>query len=336
MSSSGREDEFRGLFAMEAEQRLDALASQLLALEETGGDPELVASIFREAHTLKGAAAVVGLDEFSGVAHAMETVLEQLRSGDRLATPVLIDGVLAAVDGLRVMLPAVLAGDDQTEVAAPLIAALAALAEHRTDLATSVDLAEPADDEEPIPPTPAAAPTAAEATAPAPAAAPPTAAAPAAGRADAETVRVPLSRLDELIRLVGESAAAHLRVGRMIRDRLEIDPTTLDEVRELSRILNELQERAMRARMVPVVTITDVLQRAVREVARTTGKEVRWEVRGEDTELDRGVLQQLSDPLLHLVRNAVDHGIELPEERAALGKPEAAVVRFHAMQLGSR
>jgi two-component system chemotaxis sensor kinase CheA len=81
--------------------------------------------------------------------------------------------------------------------------------------------------------------------------------------------------------------------------------------------------------------MTDVLQRAVRDVARSTGKDVRWETRGEDTELDRGVLAQLSDPLLHLVRNAVDHGIESPDERVAAGKPEQAVVRLHAMQLGS-
>ncbi|MEA3019182.1 MAG: two-component system, chemotaxis family, sensor kinase CheA [Actinomycetota bacterium] len=315
MSSTGQEDEFRALFAMEAEQRLDALAGQLLALEEAGSDADLVASIFREAHTLKGAAAVVGLDPFSDVAHAMEDLLEQLRAGSRMVTPALIDGVLAAVDGLRVMLPAVLAGDDQSDVARALVLALHALAEPGSREAAT-DAAEE---------TPSATGAAAQ----------PAAAGPTRSHADAETVRVPLARLDELIRLVGESAAAHLRVGRMIRERLEVDPTTLDEVRELSRILNELQERAMRARMVPVVTITDVLHRAVREVARATGKDVRWEVRGEDTELDRGVLQQLGDPLLHLVRNAVDHGIESAADRVAAGKPEQATVRFHAMQLGS-
>jgi two-component system chemotaxis sensor kinase CheA len=137
------------------------------------------------------------------------------------------------------------------------------------------------------------------------------------------------------VRLVGESASANLRFGRLLSERLGVDPAAIDEVRDLSRVLNDLQERTMRVRMVPVATITDGLQRAVRDVARSTGKDVRWEVRGEDTELDRGVLQQLSDPLLHLVRNAVDHGIESPGERAAVGKPEQAVVRLHAMQLGS-
>ena len=319
---AGRNDEFLVLFGQEAEQRLADLAAQLLALEQAGNDADLVASIFREAHTLKGAAAVVGLDPFGRVAHAMEDLLEQLRSGTRMATPALIDGLLVAVDGLAAMLPRAIAGDDCTTVGRELEAGLQALAitTDEADDGDAPDEGAPSDDS-PLPAT----------------AEPATPAAPSATRAasDNEAVRVPLARLDDLIRLVGESAAAHLRVGRMIGQRLEVDPTTIDEVRELSRLLNDLQERAMRARMVPVVTITDVLQRAVRDVARVTGKDVQWEVRGEDTELDRGVLQQLSDPLLHLVRNAVDHGIEPADERIAAGKPAQATVRFHAMQLGS-
>ncbi|MEY2478355.1 MAG: two-component system, chemotaxis family, sensor kinase CheA [Actinomycetota bacterium] len=318
--TTGRDDEFIALFAQEAEQRLADLTTHLLALEQAGNDPELVSSIFREAHTLKGGAAVVGLDSFSHVAHAMEDLLEQLRSGERMATPALIDGVLAAVDGLQAMLPLAIEGGDYSAQAADLVRVLRAL------VATSDEAAAPQDADETGTPEVEDVPGDGEGQA---------AATVRHVSVDLEAVRVPLSRLDELIRLVGESAAAHLRVGRMISQRLETDPSTIDEVRELSRLLNELQERAMRARMVPVVTITDMLQRAVRDVARTTGKDVRWEVRGEDTELDRGVLQQLGDPLLHLVRNAVDHGIEPAEERRAAGKPVQATVRFHAMQLGS-
>ncbi|HET9770201.1 MAG TPA: response regulator, partial [Acidimicrobiia bacterium] len=152
---------------------------------------------------------------------------------------------------------------------------------------------------------------------------------------DAEIARVPLGRLDELVRLVGESAAAQLRIGRMLTDRFGTDPASLPEYRDLSRALNDLQERTMRARMVPVSTVTDTLQRAVRDVARAGGKHVHFDVRGDDTELDRGVLQQLGDALLHLVRNAVDHGLESAAEREAAGKPAEGTVRLHAMQLGS-
>ena len=152
---------------------------------------------------------------------------------------------------------------------------------------------------------------------------------------DGERIMVPVGRLDELVRLVGESAAAHLRIGRMLGERLAVDPATISEFRDLSRVLNDLQERTMHARMVPVATITDQLHRAARDLSRSLGKQVRWDVRGEDTELDRGVLQQLADPLLHLVRNAVDHGVETPEERVAAGKEPHATVGLHAMQLGS-
>ncbi|HWW53725.1 MAG TPA: hybrid sensor histidine kinase/response regulator [Acidimicrobiales bacterium] len=342
MSATGHEDEFRLLFAQEAEERLANLGRQLLELEQDASDPELIASIFREAHTLKGAAAVVGLEEVGVVAHAMEDLLEQLRAGERLATPALIDAVLAAVDGLEEMLPGVLAGEDRMAAARTLEARLRQLTEagHHSappeeDTASStVDQDRPAEDAVTTD-DPREDPAGEEPGRGEPVADPPVPTRRAQAVIDAETVRVPLARLDELVRLVGESAAAHLRVGRMVGERLGVDPGAVDEVRELSRVLNELQEKAMRARMVPVATMTDVLQRAVREVARSTGKNVRWEARGEDTELDRGVLAQLSDPLLHLVRNAVDHGIESPAEREAAGKPEQAVVRLHAMQLGS-
>ena len=104
---------------------------------------------------------------------------------------------------------------------------------------------------------------------------------------------VPTERLDELTRMVGESASAHLRVGRMLKDRFGVDPASSPEYNELSRSLNGLQDRAMRTRMVPVATITDKLQRAVRDLARGQGKQIRWDARGTDTELDRGVLNQL-------------------------------------------
>jgi two-component system chemotaxis sensor kinase CheA len=304
---TGQEARFRELFAEEAAGRLETLGGLLLQLETAADDPELVASVFREAHTLKGAAAVVGLDEVSRVAHAMEEVLEELRGGRRRATPALVDALLRAVDGMRELIPAVLAGDDRAARATELATALQAIAR-----------AEPA-------PEPAAA-----AAPPAP---PPEPAVPLPGAR--ETIRVPVERLDELVRLVGEAAAANLRVGRLLGERLGVDPAGVPELHELSRILGDLQQRTMRARMVPFATIVEPLRRAARDLARALGKQVAWEVRGQETELDRRVLDQVADPLLHLVRNAVDHGIEPPAEREAAGKPPAGAVRVHAMQLGS-
>jgi two-component system, chemotaxis family, sensor kinase CheA len=326
---SGHEAEFRLLFAQEAEMRLARLTEQLLQLETSGSDPELVASIFREAHTLKGAAAVVGIDEASFVAHALEDLLEEVRSGERAPTSDLVDAALVAVDALGAMIPRLLQGDDCHDEAAAVAEQLRAYAAGTVADDPQGAAAGPASGVDSV----AAAVAQLVSNEPRAPSAPP---APAPGaRPEMETVMVPVTRLDELVRLVGESAAAHLHLGRMLGERLAVEPSTVAEFRDLSRVLNDLQERTMRARMVPVSTITDQLHRAVRDISRTLGKSVEWEVRGGDTELDRSVLQQLADPLLHLVRNAVDHGIETPAERLAAGKAEAATVRLHAMQLGS-
>jgi two-component system chemotaxis sensor kinase CheA len=172
----------------------------------------------------------------------------------------------------------------------------------------------------------AAEPEAAPPRAPLP---PPPAATPAG-----EAIPVPVASLDDLVRLVGESAAALLRIGRLIEDELGDEPGNVDEYRELSHVLSELRERTMRARMVSVATIAGPLRRGVRDISRSTGKRVRWELLGEQTVLDRHVLEQLREPLVALVRNAVDHGIEAPDERVAQGKPREGVVRVHATQAG--
>lgn len=304
MSAAGQEQELRVLFAQEAEQRLARLDRELLELERVGGGDELISSIFRDAHTLKGSAAVVGLDDVARVAHAMESLLEQVRTGTREATSGLIDALLAAADGLREMIPAAIRGDDRSSSADAL--------ERRLLAATT---------EDPAPPPLLVEP-------------PPTAIA-EARRREQDAMLVPVRRLDKLVRLVGESEAARLRLGRTLAAEAGLDPEKSTEFRDLSLVLTELQKSTIRTRMVPISTITDHLQRAVRDLSHSLGKSVRWEVAGADTELDRSVLQQLADPLLHLVRNAVDHGLETPDERRAAGKPAQGMLALHAVQAGS-
>jgi two-component system, chemotaxis family, sensor kinase CheA len=144
-----------------------------------------------------------------------------------------------------------------------------------------------------------------------------------------------VQRLDELVRLVGEASAAALRVGRLVTDELGVAPTGVPELHDLTRVLESLQERTLQARMVPFATVAEPLRRAGRDLARSLGKAVELELRGQDTELDRGVLERIADPLLHLVRNAIDHGIEPPEARLSAGKPPRGTVKVHATQLGS-
>jgi two-component system chemotaxis sensor kinase CheA len=147
---------------------------------------------------------------------------------------------------------------------------------------------------------------------------------------------VPVTRIDELSRLVGEASAAQLRVGHVFGSELNMDPDKITEYRELTKVINQLQEATERTRMVPIGTLAPMLHRTVRDAARAAGKNVRWEVIGEDIEVDRGVLEELVSPLLHLVRNSVGHGVESPEQRLAAGKPEQAVIRLHSSQLGSK
>jgi two-component system chemotaxis sensor kinase CheA len=368
---TGHEDEFRRLFEQEAGTRLSALAERAMELEASREDPALVAEMFRDAHTLKGGAAVVGFGEVASVVHELEQLLEELRSGARRPDGALVDGVLAAVDAVREMVERAMRGLGAGAAAGAALAAIAAARGERAaperpaeaaraagddpvplrtpsapegSPAPPVALDEPVQRRAPVEPQapPSSRPDEAAGSEP-PAATPrarPLTAVPAApagppGRPAGDAIPVPVARLDELVRLVGESAAALLRIGGLLGERIGDDPGALDEYRELARVLQELQERTMRARMVSVATIAGPLRRAVRDIARASGKQVRWELAGEDTELDRHVLEQLREPLVALVRNATDHGIEPPAERAARGKPAEGVVRLHARQIGA-
>ena len=299
------------------------MTSGLLALEAEPGNPSPIDGVFREAHTLKGGAGLVGLHQVSHLCHRLEDLLEELRLGRRVATPRLTDSLLKAVDGLGRLIAGAAAGAEEKLEIDAIDSALAAISETGPTA-------------EPIP-APSGVPGAAEPLSPSkpPAAKPEPDPAFHAPALDTGTLQVPIERMDKLIRLVGEAAAAHLAIGHMLGTELRRDPDTINHYRDLTRILNQLQDVTMRTRMVPVGALSPSLRRAVREIARTTGKDVKWEVRGEDSEVDRGVLDHLVDPLLHLVRNAIVHGVESPEARFAAGKPAQAVVRLHAAQIGS-
>jgi two-component system chemotaxis sensor kinase CheA len=314
------QDRFVELFADEAETRLRRISEQVLTLE-AGASADVVAAILRDAHSLKGAAAVVGLTDVSAVAHHLEDVLEPYRDGGDKPPASMIDRLLYVVDGLQGLLPSIRRRENTEAVTADLV-------DHLESMPASPPTAT-APSPNPAPVVAAEAVVAAATVVSAPVV--PATPAPS----PSEMIELPASRVDEIVRSVGESAATNLRLGRVIGEHLDRDPESLSEYRDLTRSIRQLHEKAVHARMVPVGSITGRLHRAVRDVARANDKHVDWEVVGDDTELDRAVLQQLTDPLLHIVRNAVDHGIESVDERRALGKPERAVVRFVAQQIGS-
>ena len=305
---------------------------------------------------MKGAAGMVGMMRVSRLAHRLEDLLVELRAGSRQTTPELTDSMLLVVDGLsrlvlspssaeqdasdeaameRLLPPLLIpqTGAPQIEVApvlplVPLVPVVAVV-----PVVVAADVAS-------SPPGSLTLSNGGEREAPAPSAtARPPRARPAnidAQREVAATLEVPVARIDELNRLVGEASAAQLRVGHVFGSELHLDPDAITEYRELTKVINQLQEVTERTRMVPVGTLEPILHRTVRDVARATGKNVRWEVIGEGIEVDRGVLEELVSPLLHLVRNSVGHGVEMPAVRVAAGKPEQAVVRLEAHQVGSK
>lgn len=282
------------LFEQEARERLESLASLLLEVEAVGVNDALIGSLFREAHTLKGAANIVGLTRLGAEAHALEDLFDGVRTGRVTVTPEVIDEMLAAVDRLC----ALTGFEDEEEP------------DH------GGDHADPVGDEDDDGLVDEAAPS--------------------FGGIRQETARVAVDRLDDLVRLAGESVAAHLRLAELVRGELHVDPYVLPEMRAMSRLLADLQEGALRARMLPLGAAEPALRRAVRDLGRQTGKEVSLEFRGADTELDRNVHERLVDALVHIVRNAVGHGLEQPEERVASGKRPAGAIVVHAMQLGPR
>ncbi len=322
-----------------------------MALEVAPDDQAAIDGILREAHTMKGAAGMVGMMRVSRLAHRLEDLLVELRSGTRRSTPELTDSMLLVVDGLGRLIasPASAEQDASDELAMERLLPTPAIG--GSELPIPVASIPP-----PAPAIPVAAPDVPVSVPVSQveiAVAPPVVsrlplAAPVGGdeyRAPAAvdrktvetaTLDVPVARIDELNRLVGEVSAAQLRVGHVFGSELQRNPDAITEYRELTKVINQLQEVTERTRMVPVGTLEAILHRTVRDTARSLGKKVRWELVGEDIEVDRGVLEQLVSPLLHLVRNSIGHGIELPAERLAVGKREEALVRLHATQVGSK
>ncbi|MDQ1437556.1 MAG: two-component system, chemotaxis family, sensor kinase CheA [Acidimicrobiaceae bacterium] len=296
------------LFVDEAETRLARLADELLRLEDAGPvQADLVDSVFRDAHTLKGTAGMMGYSGFAQVAHHMEDLLHQVREGTLAPGPALVDGLLAGVDGMRRHLHDMVAGPVDESVWAEVQARVVAAGEHAAG-------------EGPIevpPPVAAAALVM-----------------PAAAVADVAVARVPVARMDAIDRLAGEAGVSHTRLVGDLAEALGPGATLPREAQRLGHVLAELRARTTEARMVPVATVLEPVRRAVRDIARSQGKVVRFEAEGEETELDRAVLDRLADAVGHLVRNAVDHGVEPPAERVAAGKSAQAVVRVTARQQG--
>jgi two-component system chemotaxis sensor kinase CheA len=290
--------EFLELFRDEANERLDNMVDVLLALEAGRAAPDALDELFRDAHTIKGGAGMLGLEDVRTLAHAVEDVLESARSAGDFP-PQLADPLLRAADALRLQV----AGDGTGEVAPSLLDELAARR------AAVVGGEAPAG--------------AAEASQP------PTAA------AEPRAIRVSPQKIDRLLDLVGETVLHRRRLEHVIGgERIAADESVSDELDLGARLFDELKDAAILMRTLPISTITASLPRAVRDIAAAEGKEVELVVTGEETELDRVILESLSEPLVHLLRNAIGHGLETAAERKRAGKPPRGTVLLSAEQRG--
>lgn len=325
------DDELVEAFLEESNENLNQLDLDLVALEDNPQDPELLARIFRTIHTIKGTCGFLGFGNLEGLSHAGEDLLARLRSGEVILDEAITTSLLSLVDEVRGVLATV--AETGTEGDADHSAVIADLRRH---------LPQPAE-AAPVPPTapPESAPTTPSTPAPAPATAPapapktatptatPAPAPPSAAREES-TVRIDVAVLDALQDLVGELTLARMRLGDFVPDD---GPLALSYNR-LTAITRELQDTVMRARLQPIATATGRLRRIVRDVAAAEGKAVHLVIEGEDVTVDKAINEILRDPLVHLVRNAVDHGIESPTERAAAGKAAQATLLIKASLIG--
>ncbi len=298
------------MFRAESEEGFAAMEQALLALEVRPEDEEVLASLFRAAHTLKGNAASMGFTGLSELAHALENLLDGVRARLVAVTPDLCTLLLESLDALRALLPAALGGADV------LGDGDRALMERLSQAASSAP-AQAASESEPAPRTGPTAYADGEL------------AGPARGR---RTLRVDVDRLDQILNVVGELGASRGRLRRALD--AHPDPEAVEEHEQLERLSVELQELVMAMRLVPIGPVFRQLDRTVRDVALARGKSARLVVAAENVQADMSVIEPLRAALTHLVRNAVDHGIEAPERRRQAGKEAAGTVRLTARHEG--
>jgi two-component system chemotaxis sensor kinase CheA len=434
--------QFRQTFLLESADHVASMESELFELRASPADIELLNSIFRAAHSIKGGAGSFGMTNLVRFTHSLENLLERLRSLEMQATDEVIDILLRSVDVLRVLLDAdadaempadVIELHKRIEALTPTDSVLAEAAaeevpqstgdaceinlytvEFRPDremfssgtnpivllrnlaalgtvscchlhtdelpalgdldpaqcyLSWTVELASTCAEAElrevfefvehlaeiriscaSVAQVPAnklttlPVETAVEALAPEPA--PEHVNAPARRQIAAKkpdtsgesgSIRVAIDKVDRLIDLVGELVIAHVMTAQMVED---FEPSCLPKLREavaaMERNTRELHERVMAIRMLPVGTLFQRYKRTVYDIAQSTGKKIRLDLSGEETEIDKSMLELLADPLVHLVRNAADHGIESAEARQAAGKPEEGVITLKAFHRAGR
>jgi two-component system chemotaxis sensor kinase CheA len=349
-------------FVIESKEHLTALELQLLTLDQDPANAEAIHAIFRGFHTIKGMAGFLDQDAVRDVAHEVETILDLARNGQLAVTPAVIDRILESKDYLTQCMAELEASLHTGTLLVP-VRNDALLGAIRSLSAPDASAGEPAaalPREEPLPreevvgareplafATPGLVELASEVAPgtsdlraelrgdlPAESSGPlESAEGPRAGAARAAGVRsikVDTNKLDYLVDMVGEMVIAQSLVRHDPDLAIGAKPRLGRNLSQLTRITDEVQRTAMSMRMIPVGQLFQKTSRLVRDLSRKASKQVELELFGEETELDRNIVEDLADPLMHMVRNSVDHGIETPDERTRNGKPATARVTLRA------
>ncbi len=300
------------IFLKEADEHIVSLQNRLLDLEKEPGNKVLIHDLLRNAHTLKGSARMLGFEDISVIAHKMEDLLKEMEDGERQVDGAAVDRLLQGTDAINRMTDALAKGAPSPIDLDRFVHAF----ETGGFTADAILLQESAETETQI-----------------------------------DTVRTSVKTLDSLVNLLGELIINKKRFEDKTNDLKDLCRTTetnapLARLKEFHRALEEdvlylgfiiqqLHAEAMALRMLPLRTITEGYVRMVRDLSKNQGKEVNFEIVGDHIEVDRVLLESLKPMFLHMLTNAVDHGIELPEERVARGKPRVGTIRLCARHEGN-
>jgi two-component system chemotaxis sensor kinase CheA len=348
----GEMDDIIKEFLIESTEGLDQLDRDFVELEKAPNSKDLLASIFRSVHTIKGTGGILGFEKLGAVAHVGESMLSRMRDRKLSLNPRVTTALLSLVDALRKMLSSIeMIGTEGDGDYSDVVTAVTLILDGSPDAAVSPNSAAPAQgaaaSENPGSGNGASAPKTPQET---------VAGAPGKGLPDKEvstmvsdaipmqsekpdalassTIRVDVGLLDKVMNLVGELVLARNQVLQFTTTTK--DTTFLRTAQRLNLITTELQEGVMKTRMQPIGNVWNKFPRVVRDLALGCGKQVQLDVDGADTELDKTIIEAIKDPLTHLVRNAVDHGIESPEQRKQAGKPPEGRLSLRAFHEGGQ
>lgn len=331
------DDDMKQIFLEEAQALFDESEAAFIAVDEGDRSPELIDKIFRLAHNFKSSAKTVGLPHLSEFGHTFEDVLTKIKNGTLVPDKNVCTILLQTLDHFKLYVAGLRNDLAYVHDTAAITATLASLSNSAQNTAQNASLTEPMTETAELAPLPEASvpveflPVAAVAIKPSQAPMP--AAPPAKSKpAEEENLKVNRKKLDTLLNLVGELVVNQSMIAGYRSQGDLLSDQSAQTLNAMEKIVYEIQDISMALRMTPITPLFQKLKRIARDASGDLGKTIQFVTEGDHVEVDKIVLEKISDPLTHLVRNAVDHGIETDEERKKIGKETSAVVTLEAQQ----